>query len=53
LNRLTQHFNHIITIASGLEFDLRQLPPLEEDISEARLLWVTPQEWEVDVVNSG
>ena len=40
LNRLSQRCNETLTIASviGREFDLRQLVPLIEDISEDRLL---------------
>ena len=40
LNRLSQRCNETLTIASvvGREFELRQLTPLVEDISEDRLL---------------
>ncbi|PKB64707.1 MAG: hypothetical protein BZY80_02015 [SAR202 cluster bacterium Io17-Chloro-G2] len=39
LNRLSQRCNEVLTIASviGREFDLRQLAPLVEDMSEERL----------------
>ena len=42
LNRLSQRCNETLTIASviGREFELRQLTPLVEDISEDRLLEV-------------
>ena len=42
LNRLSQRCNEALTIASvvGREFELRQLDPLVEDISEDRLLEV-------------
>ena len=42
LNRLSQRCNETLTIASviGREFELRQLTPLVEDISEDRLLKV-------------
>ena len=42
LNRLSQRCNETLTIASviGREFELRQLAPLVEDISEDRLLEV-------------
>ena len=42
LNRLSQRCNETLTIASviGREFELGQLVPLAEDISEDRLLEV-------------
>ena len=40
LNRLSQRCNETLTMASviGREFELRQLPPLIQDIPEDRLL---------------